>query len=169
MCITAPEVAQYESSIATLESETAARKAAAKEKEAELAVSNPAIFQQIQVMHTYFLQKVLILFNCCHLSAPQLSHCPYHLAQTWLERILEPLRWAVCCRWQARRTMKPSSTDLRPSRSSAGCVPRWPGRSGAPAWKPPVAAPYRSALAMTHLRSEKDLLNSKHSAIGLLH
>ncbi len=49
MCLVAPEVAQYEDGIQTLQSETAARKAATSQKEAELARQKLPIFQEIQV------------------------------------------------------------------------------------------------------------------------
>jgi len=53
MCLVGPEVAQYEDSIQTLQSETAARKATTSQKEAELARQKLPIFQEIQVS------------NCC--------------------------------------------------------------------------------------------------------
>jgi hypothetical protein len=49
MCLVAPEVAQYEEGIQTLQSETAARKATTKQKETELAQQRLPIFQEIQV------------------------------------------------------------------------------------------------------------------------
>jgi hypothetical protein len=48
MCLIAPEVAQYEEGIQTLQSETAARKASTKQKEVELAQQKLPIFQEIQ-------------------------------------------------------------------------------------------------------------------------
>ena len=49
MCLVAPEIAQYEEGIQTLQTETAARKETTKEKEADLAQQSLAIFQQLQV------------------------------------------------------------------------------------------------------------------------
>lgn len=48
MCLTAPEIAQYDDGIQTLNSETAARKATARAKEEELLEQDLPIFHQIQ-------------------------------------------------------------------------------------------------------------------------
>ena len=49
MCLTAPEVAQYEDGVQTLQNEIAARKTSAKEKEDEISSHGLPIFQQIAV------------------------------------------------------------------------------------------------------------------------
>lgn len=49
MCLTAPEVAQYEDGIQTLQTETATRKASAKEKEDEISSQSIPIFDQLLV------------------------------------------------------------------------------------------------------------------------
>lgn len=49
MCLTAPEVAQYDESIQILQTEVEARKAAGRAQEAELEGCNLPIFQQVQV------------------------------------------------------------------------------------------------------------------------
>lgn len=49
MCLTAPEVAQYEDGIQTLQNETATRKDTAKEKENEISSEGIPLFDQMLV------------------------------------------------------------------------------------------------------------------------
>lgn len=55
MCLVAPEILQYDDGIQTLQQETAARKATAKEKEDLLAEQNLPLFKQIQVTILLFV------------------------------------------------------------------------------------------------------------------
>lgn len=49
MCQVAPDVAEFEKGIATLQAEIRTRKASIAHKEAALAASNPPLFRQVQV------------------------------------------------------------------------------------------------------------------------
>lgn len=49
MCQVAPDVAEYERGIATLQAEIRTRKASIANKEAALAAANPPLFRQVQV------------------------------------------------------------------------------------------------------------------------
>lgn len=49
MCQVAPDVAEYEKGIATLQAEIRTRKTSIANKEAALAASNPLLFRQVQV------------------------------------------------------------------------------------------------------------------------
>ena len=57
MCLTAPEVAQYDDGIQTLQRETAARKAVAREKEEELSEQDLPIFHQIQAIFRFYCRE----------------------------------------------------------------------------------------------------------------
>lgn len=52
MCQVAPDVAEYEKGIATLQAEICTRKASIAHKEAALAAANPPLFRQVQVGRT---------------------------------------------------------------------------------------------------------------------
>lgn len=63
MCLVAPDVAEYEKGIATLQAEIRTRKSSIAAKETALAAANPPLFQQVQVPPLSYLSPEWYLFT----------------------------------------------------------------------------------------------------------
>ena len=66
MCLVAPDVAEYEKGIATLQAEIRTRKASIATKETALTAANPPLFQQVQVLEPPISDVPAFRAKCCH-------------------------------------------------------------------------------------------------------